>query len=304
MAFEQNAHHFHSFIMQRPQMGQISGVPLDQNTCDTWSDIWKFQAHPEDLLVAAYPKAGITWMQEIVDMICHGGDAVKCKRAPTYDRHPFIEAVAPKPVPSGLQLAEAMEPPRILKTHLPIQLLPPSFWEQDCKVIYVARNAKDSMVSYFHFQRMNKGLPDPGDWGSYFSAFVSGEVPWGSWFDHVIGWWKAKQHHQILFIFYEDMIQDPRHQIKNVITFLGKDPSEELLEKIYQNTSFQAMKENPMANYSTIPTFVMDHSISPFMRKGTVGDWKNHFLVSQNEIFEEEYKRRMDGTDLVFHTQL
>ncbi|XP_053550737.1 sulfotransferase 1C1 [Bombina bombina] len=304
MAFERNAQHFHSYVMQRPNMGQICGVPLDQNTCDTWSDIWKFQAHPEDILMAAYPKAGITWMQEIVDMIYQGGDEVKCGRAPTYDRHPFLEAVAPKPVPSGLQLAEEMDPPRILKSHLPVQLIPPSIWEQNCKVIYVARNAKDSMVSYFHFQRMNKGLPDPGSWDSYFAAFLSGQVPWGSWFDHVISWWKAKDEHQILFIFYEDMIQDTRQEIRKVMRFLGKELSEEVLEKIYEHSSFKAMKDNPMANYSTIPSFVMDHSVSPFMRKGIVGDWKKHFFVAQNEIFEEEYERRMKGTGVSFRTQI
>ncbi|XP_077303576.1 sulfotransferase 1C1-like [Lithobates pipiens] len=304
MAFEQNSEHFVGYVMQRPLLGCISGVPLDQRTCDTWSDILNFQAHPKDILVAAYPKAGITWLQEIVDMIFTDGDVEKCRRAPTYDRHPFIEAVAPKPVPSGLQLAQSMKPPRILKTHLPVHVLPPSFWDQNCKVIYIARNAKDSMVSYFHFQRMNKGLPDPGNWETYFSSFLSGNVPWGSWFDHVLGWWNAKDHHQVLYIFYEDLIEDPRLEIGKVMRFLGKDLSEEVLEKIYQHTTFQAMKENPMANYSTIPSFVMDQSISSFMRKGIVGDWRNHFTVSQHIIFEEEYKRRMEGKGLVFRTQL
>ncbi|MEE6519468.1 hypothetical protein FKM82_031317 [Ascaphus truei] len=285
-------------------MGQILGVPLDQNTCNTWRDISSFQAHPKDVLVAAYPKAGYHWMQEIVEMIFQGGDSEGCAEPPNYDRQPLPGNRGPKTCPSGLQLAEAMDPPRILKSHLPIQLLPPTFWEQDCRVIYVARNAKDCLVSYFHFQRMNKGLPDPGSWGSYFSAFLSGDVPWGSWFDHVIDWWKAKDRHQILYVFYEDMIKDPRREIQKVMSFLGKDPSEEVLQKIQHHTSFQAMKENPMANYSTIPSFVMDHSISPFMRKGTVGDWKNHFLVAQNEIFEVEYKRRMEGNGLAFRTQL
>ena len=42
-------------------------------------------------------------------------------------------------------------------------------------MVYVARNAKDNMVSYFHFDRMNVVQPAPGDWNSYFHRFMEGK---------------------------------------------------------------------------------------------------------------------------------
>ncbi|XP_063285161.1 sulfotransferase 1C1-like [Pelobates fuscus] len=285
-------------------IGSIDGIQLPQITCDAWDIIQNFQAREDDILVATYPKAGTTWAHEIVDLILLEGNTEKAQRAPCFIKVPFIDLVLPKPAKSAVEVANEMESPRLLKTHLPIQLVPPSFWEKNAKVVYVARNAKDCMVSYYYFQKMNKGLPDPGTWDNYFSSFLSGEVPWGSWFDHVIGWWKARDKYQILYIFYEDMIEDPMREIRKITRFIGKNLSEEVLEKIKEHTSFKAMKENPMANYSAFPSSLMDQSISPFMRKGTVGDWKNHFLMSQNIVFEEEYKQKMDGAGLIFRDLL
>ncbi|XP_031748839.1 LOW QUALITY PROTEIN: sulfotransferase 1C1 [Xenopus tropicalis] len=285
-------------------MGHIEGVPLLGSTCDAWDSIYNFQARGDDILITGFPKSGTTWMQEIVDLILQEGDAQKGRRAPTYIKVPCIELIPPKPRPIGVELAQTMKSPRVLKTHLPINLLPPSFWEKNVKAVYVARNAKDCMVSYYYFHKMNKMLPPPRNLENFFSAFLSGDVPWGSWFDHVIGWWKAMDKHQILFIFYEDMIEDPMREIRKVMKFLGKDLSDEVLENIKYHTSFQAMKENPMTNFSTVPNAVLEQTISPFIRKGTVGDWRNHFTVAQNIIFDEEYKKKMEGSGLNFRTEL
>ncbi|XP_062840118.1 sulfotransferase 1C2 isoform X2 [Anolis carolinensis] len=205
---------------------------------------------------------------------------------------------------AGIDQAEAMPSPRILKTHLPVQLLPRSFWEQNCKFLYVARNAKDCMVSYFHFQRMSKLVPDPGTWDEYFEAFMAGKVGWGPWYDHVKGWWKAKDTHRVLFLFYENIKKDPKREIQKVMQFVGKQLNEATLDKIVHHTSFEVMKDNPMANRAGVPITVMDQSISPFMRKGTVGDWKNHFTVAQNERFNEDYKKKMADTTLTFSMEL
>ncbi|XP_008251206.2 sulfotransferase 1C4-like [Oryctolagus cuniculus] len=280
----------------------MRGILLPTATCDAWDLIWNFQAKPDDLLISTYPKAGTTWTQEIVDLIQNEGDVEMSKRAPTHIRFPVIEWIMPS-VGSGLEQANAMPSPRNLKTHLPIELLPPSFLENNCKIIYVARNAKDIVVSYYHFHRMTKGLPDPGTWEEYFENFLAGKVCWGSWHDHVKGWWKAKDQHNILYLFYEEMKKNPKQEIQKLAEFIGKKLDDKVLDTIVHHTSFDVMKQNPMANYSSIPTKFMNHAISPFMRKGTVGDWKHHFTVAQNERFNEDYKKKMADTSLAFHFQ-
>lgn len=39
----------------------------------------------------------------------------------------------------------------------------------------MARNAKDNVVSYFHFDRMNFVQPEPGDWNNYLHRFMEGK---------------------------------------------------------------------------------------------------------------------------------
>jgi hypothetical protein len=48
--------------------------------------------------------------------------------------------------------------PRFIKTHLPLSLLPPSLLDI-AKVVYVGRDPRDVIVSYFHLYKMvNKNL--------------------------------------------------------------------------------------------------------------------------------------------------
>ncbi|XP_072477582.1 sulfotransferase 1C4-like [Notamacropus eugenii] len=283
-------------LIQRQEVSQVREVVLLKNTCDYWNKIWDFQAKPDDLLISSYPKSGTTWVQEIVDMIQNDGDVEKTRRASIYLRNPFLERIKPSYV--GVDLANEMPSPRVLKTHLPVQLLPPSFWQEKCKIIYVARNAKDSIVSFFHFQRMNETLPDPGSWEEYFEKFLEGKGLWGSWYDHVKGWWKAKDSYPILYLFYEDIKKNPRHEIEKVMEFLGKKVDDKIVDKIIYYTSFDVMKKNSMSNYTFDAT--MNQSVSPFMRKGVIGDWKNYFTVVQNERFNEDYRKKMADTTLSF----
>uniref|UniRef100_A0A3Q4BZ16 Sulfotransferase n=1 Tax=Mola mola TaxID=94237 RepID=A0A3Q4BZ16_MOLML len=293
-----------SDLFHREVLFDFHGVPMIQRFTTNWEKIQNFQARPDDILIATYPKAGTTWVSYILDLLYFGQTSPERQTSiPLSERVPFLELTV-SPTNSGVDKAENITTsPRLIKTHFPVQFVPKSFWEQNCKIIYVARNAKDNMVSFFHFDRMALTQPDPGDWSSYFKRFLEGKLLYGSWYDHVNGWWKKKQtDNKIHYMFYEDMIEDTGHEIDKLCGFLGLSLSVEEKKRISGGVQFDNMKRNNMVNYST--SQVMDFKISPFMRKGKVGDWKNHFTVAQNEEFDEDYKQTMKNSPLKFHWEV
>ncbi|XP_004622274.2 sulfotransferase 1A1-like [Sorex araneus] len=287
----------------RPPLEYVKGVPLIKYFAEALGPLQSFQARPDDLLISTYPKSGTTWVSEILDMIYQGGDLEKCRRAPIVIRVPFLEFKLPG-LPSGMDTLKDTPAPRLLKTHLPLSLLPQTLLDQKVKTVYVARNAKDVAVSFYNFYRMGKMHPDPGTWDSFLEKFMAGDVSYGSWYQHVKEWKELSHTHPILYLFYEDMKENPKREIQKILEFLGRSLPEKTVDYIVEQTSFKEMKKNSMSNYIDIPTELMDHSISPFMRKGIAGDWKNTFTVAQNERFDADYAEKMAGCGLHFRTEL
>uniref|UniRef100_A0A8D3AK09 Sulfotransferase n=1 Tax=Scophthalmus maximus TaxID=52904 RepID=A0A8D3AK09_SCOMX len=288
----------------RPTLFDFHGVSMTKYFTDNWDDIQNFKARPDDILIATYPKAGTTWVSYILDLLYFGQMCPERQTSiPIQERVPFLEISIPYGV-KGKDLADRLPTtPRLIKTHLPVQLVPRSFWEQNSRIVYVARNAKDNAVSFFHFDRMNNMEPEPGEWSNFLQNFKEGKMVFGSWYDHVNGWWEKKQtHSKIHYMFYEDLIEDCGRELDQLCSFLGLSPSAEEKERILTGAKFDNMKHNKMANYSTVQ--IMDHSVSPFMRKGKVGDWKNHFTVAQNEEFDEDHKKKMKNSTLKFRTEM
>lgn len=76
--------------------------------------------------------------------------------------------------------------------------------------------------------------------------------------------------------------QNPRREVERIMNYLDLSLSDEVISRIVELTSFEIMKENPMANYSCIPTHVFDNSVSPFMRKGASVNLKPYIDHNNN----------------------
>uniref|UniRef100_A0A8C0C3X2 Sulfotransferase n=1 Tax=Buteo japonicus TaxID=224669 RepID=A0A8C0C3X2_9AVES len=98
-------------------------------------------------------------------------------------------------------------------------------------------------------------------------------------------------------------LQDPRQEVQKILHFLGKEVVEGTVARMLHHTSLQEMRKNPAADYETMPTTLMDHSLSPFLWKGITGDWKNHFTMAQNKHFDQHYQEHMAGSNLNFQME-
>lgn len=73
--------------------------------------------------------------------------------------------------------------PRIIKSHLPINLLPNELWTVNPKIIYTAINAKDTAIFLYHHYRGIRG--HNGTIDQFLDAFLKEKLFYGDYFGHV-----------------------------------------------------------------------------------------------------------------------
>ncbi|XP_076305756.1 sulfotransferase 1B1-like isoform X2 [Tachypleus tridentatus] len=262
-----------------------------------------FEVRPDDVFIITYPKSGTTWTEEIVSLIFNDGDTKKVQNKLLIYRVHHLEVGRPI---GHFRYLQKLKSPRFMATHLPLNCIPRQLQQAHCKIIYVVRNPKDNAVSYYHHHRMSTFLGNyKGPWSDFLSHFLKGHLVYGSWFDHVLTYWKFHLEHpdKVLFISYEELKMDLEKMIERIAIFLSHPLAAETIKTIANHCSFDQMKNNNMVNREQLPiTDFFDMTQSKFMRKGIIGDWKNYFTDEQNKLFDRVYKEKMvgSGLDLVF----
>ncbi|XP_067093827.1 amine sulfotransferase-like isoform X1 [Osmerus mordax] len=256
--------------------------------------IQNWEIRDSDVFAITYPKSGTIWMQQILLLIHSKGDVTATTGQLNSDSVPWIELM-------GSEKTFVCAPsPRLQVSHLQYRFMPLGLRQKRGKVIYVARNPKDVLVSYYHFHKYATMLQTPKNFTEFFENFMEGNVYGNCWFEHIQTWYSHRAEMNFLFLKYEDMVQDLRSVVRQMCVFLEQDLTEEQVGRVVQNSTFSTMKQNPQANYKCVSASLLDHREGTFMRKGTIGDWKNNFTVAQNEKFNRVYQEKMKDWPLSF----
>nr|GMD34064.1 flavonol sulfotransferase-like [Ipomoea batatas] len=260
-----------------------------------------FKPHPNDVLLASYPKSGTTWFKALLFSIVN--------RA-TYNHddmmHPLLNSNPHELVPWLETYASTNRtnprPPEsfLFNTHLAYSSLPEQIRSSSCRIVYVFRDPNDVFVSFWHF--FNKLRPKESSSISLqeaFNQFSRGTSPCGPYWDHVTGYYKASIQfpNKVFFVRYEDLKTEPVFQVNRLAEFVGWPFSEEeenegVVQKITDLCSFDKLSNLEVnKNGSYIRKLPMGRTVSvihnAYFRKGEIGDSNNHLSEEMREIMDQ-----------------
>ncbi|KAK8782719.1 hypothetical protein V5799_015943 [Amblyomma americanum] len=308
-----------------------SGVPLEHAFRDV-DGVYLNYGYPEqnvrsalsykpldgDVFVASYPKCGTTWLQHIVYSIYRDGMS-PANILKFLSTTPFLEFM-------GADAARTMPRPGAIKTHLPFNKVP---YSDKAKYIYITRNPYDCCVSlYYHMKSFPPQLLEEGMFDQLFDMFIEGKVDYGDYFDHVLSWYEHRADSNVLFLTYEELKKDIRGSVLKIAVFLGKDKygdklrqNPDLFDKILAAISMESMRKlyseinNWSKDLTSIPMEAIPEDMrsvmqtlgalfkkpitGDFVRKGIVGDWRNHFSSEQIARMKKRIALKTTGSDVM-----
>ena len=285
---------------------ETEGILIPRTSPERWKELKVYPLRPDDVFIATFPRSGTTWTQHTVRLLRNGSrdDGVSLD-----DAVPWLEALGTEKgntMNLNPNAAEELKSPRSMKAHLPYSMMPGGApHTTKIKYIYVARNPKDVCVSFWHFSRtqMLKFSKDDTKtpWDKFVTDFMEvkslGRM-YGGWLNHVLEWWKHQDEPNIMFLKYETMKKRPQQTVKDIAKFIGIDDiSQGLVETVVDQASFPKMFHNSTVNNRKKEGASVEVT---FLRKGLVGDWRNHFTDVQNEQFEEKIVKVLEENGLKF----
>ncbi|KAM7299742.1 amine sulfotransferase-like isoform X1 [Ixodes scapularis] len=269
-----------------------------------------FEPQDGDIIQVTYPRSGTHWVQQIIQLILSKGVSVKTFNE-FLEKAPFLE----------VQEVKTTASPRLLRTHFSMSKLRLS---EKAKYIYVARNPWDCCVSCYYLIRESPATEfTNGTFDDFLDAFLEAKIGFGDYFEHVLSGYNHRGDSNVFFVTYEELQTNKKDVVLRLAEFLGKhhrkvlEENQEVLQQVMEKTTVAFMKNFMTTNPKEVlkvlkknsphlqPAQVISNQEScqstdiHILRKGVVGDWKQHFTPENIVKMQTAIMERTKGSDIM-----
>ena len=232
-----------------------------------------------DVFLASYPRSGSTWMRfMLVETLGHQSD---------YEN---IREMIPPVGRQSKALARLPDGGRVIKSHERREF---PHGRRCHRAIYLLRDGRDVAVSYYIFMRRNGTYA--GSLSEFIPLFVSGHIDgYGPWQAHVSSWLDSApaRSGDLHVVKYEDLLADPLRSLSATLDYLGVRVDDASLRDAVEANRFDRMRRRSSRSPRVRATAVRGDI--PIVRKGTAGDWRNHFSEADRETFSRHAGRQLE----------
>ncbi|XP_071805473.1 sulfotransferase 1B1-like isoform X2 [Asterias amurensis] len=269
------------------------GIPFDKRfvPMNSWNDIERFQARPNDIIINTFPRSGTHWLLRIVEIIMDYPLTSIVDMA-------VMEITIPdnaKPFYKELQQLRTNRP-RVIVTHLPLTLFPKSILETEgVKIIYCMRNVLDVVASSFEFGKKSINPIDVQDFSKFVKFMSDGKCMFGSWAEHTKLMWARREEKNTLVIKYEELKTDFEQTTRIIGDFLGRPLSPDKLRQLDEGSSLERMRADQEDGVEWIKYTKPVH-------KGEISSWRGLYSDEDFALLKKYVEESLTGTGIHFPT--
>jgi len=224
-----------------------------------------------DILLASFPKAGNTWVRIFIFHYL-----LKFYRREENFEVNFdtLDRYMPEIGNKSIFQSWIFNPTRrILKTHNKnnkiIKKIP---------VIYIDRDPRDIMVSYFHYTKKSNRFKHNLNFGSFIRNRKYGLE---AYYKHKLSY---EQHTNIKFINYEDIKSDPVKNFTNILLFIGVEINQQRIKNAIYDSNMENTRKAQLKSSKDYNKQFKDNFT--FARKGEKKQWIDYFQEEDLQYFE------------------
>jgi Sulfotransferase domain len=243
----------------------------------------------DDTFVVSYPRSGNTWTRFLIANLLFRDQPVSFAN---------IERMIPDAEALSSRYLKRLPSPRVIKTHQ-------YFDHRYPKVLYIVRDPRDVLVSYYHFSRKYRHIADDYPLEKYVHGLVTGTLhstAWGTWAENVSTWIAARNGRpEFLLLRYEDMMADTLGELAKVARFFGVEATPAQLCRAIENSSADRLREFEKKEGGEWITTRNKRSDIPMIGSAVTGKWKSALPEAAVEEIESAWGGLMVqlGYDLV-----